>query len=354
MRGRLADVDGYAVIAADTASATPAAPCLLTIIERVFTGHAPTRGLARGQCAEIATGAPLPDGADAVVMVEETVPAADGQVGIRAAAAAGQNIGRRGAEISPGDFVVRTGDLLNPSRIGAMAAIGCADVEVFCRPRVAVLSTGNEVVEPGHALAGAQIYDVNRFTLAAVIEAHGGSAEPHPPARDTIESLETALAACAGADVMIFSGGSSVGERDLIVDLVERHGTMVFHGIAVKPGKPIAFGTREDGKVWFGLPGNPLSTWVGFLIFVSAWLGDELPRESRQVARKMDRKPGREEFLPAQRLPSGEVTIRNLIGSHANFGLLESDGLVRINPDVITLVQGEHIDFLPFPWNRNP
>lgn len=337
-------MDGYAVIAADTASATPAAPCLLTIIERVFTGHAPTRGLARGQCAEIATGAPLPDGADAVVMVEETVPAADGQVGIRAAAAAGQNIGRRGADISPGDFVVRTGDLLNPSRIGAMAAIGCADVEVFCRPRVAVLSTGNEVVEPGHALAGAQIYDVNRFTLAAVIEAHGGSAEPHPPARDTIESLETALAACAGADVMIFSGGSSVGERDLIVDLVERHGTMVFHGIAVKPGKPTAL-ALINGTPFFGMPGNPTSclsnAYILLVPFLRATARLPLYAPRTMVAplgRTIVSQAGRHQFYTV-RLRDG-VALPAFKGSGEITSLSQADGYIEIPSEQSVVDEG--------------
>lgn len=126
-----------------------------------------------------------------------------------------------------------------------------------------------------------------------------------------------------------------------------------FHGVAVKPGKPIAFGVRDDGKSWFGLPGNPLSTWVGYLVFVSTWLGDESPGEPRPVACNFDRKPGREEFLPAKRLPSGEVTIQNIVGSHANFGLLECEGLVRVSPEASALAQGDLIDFLPFPWSRN-
>ena len=147
---------------------------------------------------------------------------------IRVPSIAGQHVGRRGADISPGDFVVRRGDVLNPSRIGAAAAVGCVDLEVFAQPRVAVLSTGNEVVAPGQPLAGAQIYDVNTFTLGAVIAAHGGVMEPRPPVSDALEAQEAALDACAGADVIIFSGGSSVGDRDLIVDLVQRRGEMVF------------------------------------------------------------------------------------------------------------------------------
>ena len=125
-----------------------------------------------------------------------------------------------------GGAVVRAGDFLNPSRVGAVAAVGCAELEVFGQPRVAILSTGNEVIEPGRPLASGQIYDVNRFTLTAVAAAHGGIAVPQRPAADTLEALTDALEACAGADVIIFSGGSSVGERDLTVDLVAGRGEL--------------------------------------------------------------------------------------------------------------------------------
>lgn len=337
-------MDGYAVIAADTVGASHATANVLTIVERIFTGHAPTLGITHGQCAEIATGAPLPEGADAVVMVEETVPAGDGRVGIRVAATAGQNIGRRGADISPGDFVVRTGDLLNPSRIGALAAIGRADVEVFCRPRVAVLSTGNEVVEPGEPLAGAQIYDVNRFTLAAVIEAHGGHAEPHPPARDTIESLEAALAACAGADVMIFSGGSSVGERDLILDLVERHGTMIFHGIAVKPGKPTAL-AMINGTPFFGMPGNPTSCLSNAYILLVPFLRAtaRLPLYApRTVVAPLGRtivsQAGRHQFYTV-RLRDG-VALPAFKGSGEITSLSQADGYIEIPSEQSVVDEG--------------
>src|SRR5205823_5599769 len=178
-------------------------------------GRAPSQTVQRGTCAEIATGAPLPDGADAVVMVEQTSKAGDTAVNINGKATAGENIGRRGADITAGATVVRRGDVLNPGRIGAVAAIGRKDVVVYAKPCVAILSIGNEVVEPGASLAPGQIYDVNRFTLTSIVEAHGGVADPRPPAEDSLEALGAALDACAGADIIVFSGGSSVGERDL-------------------------------------------------------------------------------------------------------------------------------------------
>jgi len=250
-------MDGYAVIAADTVHAERDRPVQLRVLERIYTAQMPRFAVTPGTCAEIATGAPMPEGADAVVMVEETRPGAEG-VEVLASAQAGQNIGRKAADIAPGDRVARRGETLNPSRVGAIAAVGQASVEVFARPRVAVLSTGNEVVDPGGPIAPGQIYDVNRFTLSAVIAANGGVADTHRPALDTLDGLHSALDACAGADVIVFSGGSSVGDRDLVVDLIAARGEMIFHGIAVKPGKPTAF-ALVNGIPFFGMPGNPTS-----------------------------------------------------------------------------------------------
>jgi molybdopterin molybdotransferase len=339
-------MDGYAVVAADTAGASTHHPIALSVVERVFTGQAPTEKIGRGTCSEIATGAPLPDGADAVVMVEETVQLGDGRAGITAAAVSGQNIGRRGADIAPGDLVVRAGDLLNPS---AIAAIGCAHIDVFAQPRVAILSTGNEVVEPGAPLARAQIYDVNRFTLAAVIAAHGGIPEPHPPARDTLEALEASLGACQDADVMIFSGGSSVGERDLIIDLVAKRGVMIFHGIAVKP---TAFATI-NGVPLFGMPGNPTSCLSNAYILLVPFLRAtaRLPiyaaRSVRApLGRRIVSQAGRHQFYTV-RLRDG-VALPAFKGSGEITSLSQADGYIEIPSDQSTVEEGTEVDVTLF------
>jgi len=237
-----AAMDGYAVMAADTFGAGQFDPKVLRVVETVYTGQVPARPIGTGECTEIATGAPLPPGADAVVMVEETEKAADGQVRLFSPVYPAQNVGRRGADIKTAQVVLRRGDLLTPSRVGAMAAIGLDAVEVFARPRVAILSTGNEVVAPGEPLPPGAIYDINKFTLTAIIVEHGGVAEPHRTAADTLEDLGQALDEAADADLIVFSGGSSVGERDLILDVLLQKGEVLFHGIAVKPGKPTLFG----------------------------------------------------------------------------------------------------------------
>jgi molybdenum cofactor synthesis domain-containing protein len=345
-------MDGYAVIAADTSAATSGQPARLRIVDRIYTGAATHTRLGPGTCAEIATGAPLPEGADAVVMVEETAPAGDDHVDINAAATAGQNIGRRGADISPGDVVVRRGELLNPSRVGAAAAIGCLELEVFARPRVAVLSTGNEVIDPGTPLAPGQIYDVNRFTLGAVINANGGVAEAHRPAQDTMDALFAALDGCAGAELIVFSGGSSVGERDLVVDLVATRGAMIFHGIAVKPGKPTAF-AMVDGVPFLGMPGNPTSCLSNAYILLVPYL--RATARLPLYAPKTVRVPlGKTIVSPAGRHQFYTVRLRDgaafpaFKGSGDITSLSQADGYIEIPSDQSTIEAGAIVDITLF------
>jgi molybdopterin molybdotransferase len=253
-----AAMDGYAVIAEDTFGAGRYEPRVLECVETVYTGQLPTRRIARGECVEIATGAPLPEGADAVVMVEETLKSGSSEVQIFTPVYPRQHVGRRGADITAGQSILAPGEVLNPSRIGALAAIGTVEVRVYERPRVAILSTGNEIVAPGQPLRPGQIYDINRFTLASVIGAHGGVPLEQPTAPDNLDDLTAAVLHAVSADLVVFSGGSSVGERDLIMDVLQRSGEVLFHGIAVKPGKPTVFG-RVSGRPVLGMPGYPTS-----------------------------------------------------------------------------------------------
>jgi molybdenum cofactor synthesis domain-containing protein len=250
-------MDGYAVIAEDTFAAGRYDPAALRRVERVFTGQVPSRRVGRGECIEIATGAPMPDGADAVVMVEETESDGD-QVRVFAPVHPRQHVARRGGDIATGQVAVGRGQALTPSRIGALAALGVADVDVYARPRVALLSTGSEIVEPGRPLAPGHIYDINRYTLAAVVRQHGGDPAPLPAVADDLAALEEALDRALAADLVVFSGGSSAGERDLMLDLLSRRGEVLFHGIAVKPGKPTLSG-RVGRTPVLGMPGNPTS-----------------------------------------------------------------------------------------------
>lgn len=302
-----AAMDGYAVIAADTRGATNDDPRTLTRVDTVYTGDTPRRAITQGQCADIATGAPMPEGADAVVMVEHTEAEhteRDGNlVKVFVPVEPGQHVGRRGADIGQGATVVARGAHLSPARVGALAATGIADVDVFEKPRVAILSTGNEVVDPGTPLLPGRIYDINRFTLDAIVRTHGGEPFALPTAPDSLEELTATLAdAVAQADLVVFSGGSSVGERDLILDVLRARGEIVFHGLAVKPGKPTAF-ARVDGKPVLGMPGYPTSCLSNAYILLvpllrrMAQLPDWQPRTRRlPLARRIVSTTGRHQF----------------------------------------------------------
>jgi molybdenum cofactor synthesis domain-containing protein len=345
-------MDGYAVIAADTGRASRATPVALRLLDRIYTGQPSAVTVTRGACAEIATGAPLPDGADAVVMVEETDTGTDGRIQILASATPGQNIGKRGADIASGDRVVSAGDVLTPSRTGALAAIGRAGVDVFAKPRVAILSTGNEIVAPGQSLAPGQIYDVNRFTLGAIVSAHGGIPEAHHPAEDTIDALVSALDRLAEADLVVFSGGSSVGERDLIVDAIALRGEMIFHGIAVKPGKPTAF-ALVNGVPFFGMPGNPTSclsnAYILLVPFLRALarLPPYTPRTLRvALARRIVSAAGRHQFYTV-RVRDG-AAFPAFKGSGDITSLSQADGYIEIPATESTVEEGTLVDVTLF------
>jgi molybdenum cofactor synthesis domain-containing protein len=355
-------MDGYAVVAADTRGASPDRPATLRVVERLHAGSVPTRRVDPGTCAEIATGAPIPEGADAVVMVEQTRLAPDTSAGaedqnrrvaILAAAEPGQHIGRRGTDLAPGDLVVRRGDVLFPARVGALAAVGHPAALVYAKPRVAVLSTGSEVAEPGQPLGHGRVYDVNRFTLAAIVAAHGGEPDPRRPVPDEVSALLQAFDACAGADLVVFSGGSSVGERDLVVDLVAaRGGEMVFHGVAIKPGMPTAF-ARIGNTPFLGMPGNPTSclsnAYVLLVPFLRA-IARLPPHAARTVSvplgRRVTSPAGRHQFYTV-RVVSG-VAVPAFKGSGEITSLSEADGFFEIPPDQTVVEEGVTVEVTLF------
>jgi molybdopterin molybdotransferase len=351
-----AGMDGYAVRAEDTFGASRYEPKTLRVIEKVYTGQVPTKTIAAGTAVEIATGAPMPAGADAVVMVEETEKAGD-EVRVLTPVYPRQNVGRQGADIVVGQTVIARGDVLNPSRIGALAALGVSEVEVFAKPTVAILSTGNEIADPGAELKPGQIYDINKFTLSTIIAEHGGVPMPRATAQDTIDALEDAVDAALGrrslgeggsCDVLVFSGGSSVGERDLILDVIGRKGEIVFHGIAVKPGKPTVFGTI-NGTPMFGMPGYPTSCLSNaYMLLVPALraMARLKPRHLATVSLPLGQRivstTGRHQFytvriVDGQAMPafkaSGDIT-----------SMSQADGYIEIPAQTDIVEKGEVVD----------
>jgi molybdopterin molybdotransferase len=344
-----AAMDGYAVRAADTSGATQDSPRALRCIEKVFTGQLPLQTVGPGQCTEIATGAPMPAGADAVVMVEETDSDADeGTVRVRSQVSPGQNIGRQGADIQKGQTVLRSGTPLNASRVGALAALGLTDVDVFEKPRVAILSTGNEIAEPGQPLAPGQIYDINRFTVAAVVADNGGIAVPYRTAVDTLDDLSRAVEECLEQDVLVFSGGSSVGERDLILDAIRAKGEILFHGIAVKPGKPTAFG-RIKGKLVFGMPGYPTSCLSNTFILLApalrriARLPDQIVRSlTLPLSARIVSAPGRHQFYSVRVENDRAVPAFKASGDITSMS--RADGYIEIPAPVEVVEEGALVE----------
>ena len=348
-----AAMDGFAVVAEDTSGAARESPRTLRRIETVHTGSVPTRRVGRGECVQIATGAPLPAGADAVVMVEHTDRGATGGVGVHTPVRPGQHVGRRAADIAAGDVAVPRGDLLTPSRLGAIAALGVAEVEVFDQPAAALLSTGDEIVAPGRPLGPGQIHDVNRFTVGAVVAAHGGRPLPRAAAAaDTLEALEAAVDACRDADVLVFSGGSSVGERDLLPDLLARRGEVLFHGVAVKPGKPTAFG-RIEGKLVFGMPGYPASCLSNaYLLLVPALrrmarLPPWRPRTvSVPLARRVVSTAGRRQFCTVRVVDGEAVPAFKASGDITSMS--RADGYIDIPDRTDVVEQGAVVEVTLF------
>ena len=347
-----AGMDGFAVRAGDTRGASRHAPRTLRKIGTIYTGQVPLLPVRDGECIEISTGAPMPDGADAVIMVEETDGDADGTVRLFAEVSPQQNVGRRGADIQLGQTVVASGETLNSSRIGALAAIGTTGVEVYQRPRVAILSTGNEIVEPGQPLRPGQIYDINRFTLSAVVSDNGGTAAPYPPAPDSLDALISTLQGCLVNDIVVFSGGSSVGERDLLRDAIAAKGTLLFHGVAIKPGKPTGLGV-VDGKPVFAMPGYPASCLTNAYILLvpllrrMARLGSQIRKTvTFPLSQRVVSATGRHQFYTVRIENSQAVPAFKASGDITSMS--RADGYIEIPADVEVVEAGTQVEVTLF------
>ena len=257
-------MDGYAVRGEDVATA----PVRLRVTGAVAAGGLPEGRVGSGEAVRIMTGAPMPEGADTVVRVEDTREAG-AAVEITVPTARGTSVRAAGEDIRSGSTVLAAGRLLRPAEIGVLAALGRARVRVTATPRVAVLSTGDELVELDAALGPGRIRDANRYSLGAAVRAAGCDPWPLGIARDTADDLRRALVSASAADAIVTSGGVSVGDHDHVKPVVESMGTMDFWSIAIRPGRPLAFGELGPRRTpIFGLPGNPVSALLTFELFV--------------------------------------------------------------------------------------
>jgi molybdopterin molybdotransferase len=341
-------MDGFALRAAD-------APGPLPVVARIAAGRPAERPLAVGEAMAIATGGTVPEGADAVAPIEIVVEN-DNTVELAASIEAGANVRPRGGDVHAGDVVVSAGERLGPAQVAGLAAAGLGAVACGRRPRAAVLATGTELRAPGEPLESGQIYEANSFLLAAALAGAGAEVERLPVAEDDEASHRAALERALRADVVVTSGGVSVGPHDLVRRIEAELGVEeVFWRVAVKPGKPVSFGVRGETLV-FGLPGNPVSTLAGFELFVGpavlALQGARAPGPvflPGRLERAVRRDPARDQLVRARRrLDADEVVLEPLTGqeSHMIVRAAGADALVLVPRGDGELLPGASVRYL--------
>ena len=343
-----AAMDGYAVIAEDTFGAGER-EVLLELDGVLHAGEVSEIEITRGHCVQIATGSPKPLGADAVVMVEYTEKQGN-RVLVTRPVYPGANISKLGEDIKNGDIVLPKGVFLTPAKIGALAALGITKVEVYQKPSVSVIATGTEIVQPGEPLHPGQIYDVNSFTLEAILNKNGAIVRRHPVITDDSKLLRKGIEKALEADIVVLSGGSSVGERDLLAGILEDMGQVLFHGVQIKPGKPTLFGTIR-GKVIFGMPGFPTSCLSNAHIFLVPAVRKmaRLPSNAeRTIKAKMGKRivssSGRKQFLTV-RVEDG-VAYPAFKHSGAITSMAQADGYVMLPVNLDVIEEGEEIEVI--------
>jgi len=347
--------DGYAVRAEDTFGAGIHNPVKLRIIGKVDAGEVFETPIKKGECIEIATGAPMPKGADAVVRVEDTEK--DGNFAlIYSPVYPGRSVAPEGEDIRKGEKILEKGTVLTPSKIGVVAAIGNKKVKVYAKPEVAIIPTGSEIVPPGEDLAPGKIYDINSYTLAAVVKKAGGLPRIMGTVEDDEKKIRDYLEKALKYDCVVFSGGSSVGTKDLLIDIVSEMGEVKFHGVQVKPGKPTWFAIIR-GKPVFGLPGFPTSCLSDAYIFLKPAVEKmaHLPKsDSKRVKAVLSRRVvstlGRTQFLTVRiEKEDGRIIAHPVFKtSGAITSMANADGYIMIPSNVDLVEKGEEVEVFIF------
>ena len=360
-------VDGYAVRARDTFGASDSLPAYLTLVGEVPMGDAPAFEIGAGHCALIHTGGMLPKGADSVVMLEYTQTtgmsrsrsAPTEEIEIFKSVADGENLIRIGEDVAQGQLVIPKGTLIRPAEIGGLMAFGITSIQTAKKPRVGLLSTGDEVIDPSQTPRYGQVRDINSYTLGALVEKTGGEAIRYGIFSDNFQVLQEAAAkALSECDVIIITAGSSASIRDMTAEVIRTLGEpgVLVHGINTRPGKPTIFGVC-NGKVVIGLPGNPVSALVNgylFVVPVIEKLLGALPKPKATVQAKLTvnlpSQAGREDWWPVKLIVNRKSPIVNyeaepIFGkSNLIFTLASADGLLRIHPDATGLSAGELVE----------
>lgn len=340
-------MDGYAVRAADTFSAGKFEPVELRCIGVVHAGEVPSKKIGAGECMQIATGAMIPEGADAVVMVENTERFND-VVQIFRAVPPGSNISKKGEDIKAGTVVLRKGELLTPSKVGVIAALGISEATVYAKPKVLIVPTGNEVAEVGKPLNPGQVYDINSYTLSSILLENGCVPVAHSIVEDVAEELKSVLQRANDYDMVVLSGGSSAGERDVLEQVISELGRVIFHGVQIKPGKPTIFGLIGNTPV-FGMPGYPTACLTNGYVFLlpAARKMARLPKRQEVIgtfpmAKKYAATLGRHQFLTV-RVIDGQV-YPVFKESGAITSIAHADGWIEIPPNVDIVEKGTNVE----------
>lgn len=351
-------MDGFAVRAADTAGASGRSPVTLRIAGESRAGIPAARTLARGEAIAISTGAMLPEGADAVVRVEDTA-ARNGAVAIAAQVEPGLDVRHAGEDIEPGAGVLAAGTALGAAELGVLASVGRESVSCARRPRVAILTTGDELRAPGEPLAPGCIRDSNAHSVPPLAAEAGGAPGAVEHAADEPEATRAALERALRSDIAVVCGGVSVGEHDHVRPVLSELGAReVFWGVAMRPGKPTWFGASARGGLVFGLPGNPVSAMVCFHLFarpaIRAICGarPEITRTTALLDEALHKRPGRAHFVRCRLTLGGDglhASPTGAQGSHILTSMLGADGLVHFPSERSSLEQGERVEIELLP-----
>ncbi len=349
-------MDGYAVRAADTFGATESLPAYLAMIGECPMGQAPTIEIRAGQTAIIHTGGMLPAGADAVVQVERTQKTTETEIEVMRAVAPGENVLQVGEDVEPGDQLFSIGHVLRPQDLGGLMALGITQVTVACQPRVGILATGDEVIDPQFEPRPGQVRDVNTYSIGGIVARAGGVARSGGIIRDNFEALyQAAQELIDQSEALVLSAGSSVSVRDMTSDVIARLGQpgVLVHGVSIKPGKPTILAVC-DGKPVFGLPGNPVSAMVVGDLFITPTLWrlqgcDRPPRQNAVKARlthNLASVPGRVDYIQVKLIErEGEVWAEPVFGkSNLIYTLVKSDGMMIIPGDANGIAAGELVE----------
>jgi molybdopterin molybdotransferase len=344
-------MDGYAVRAHDTGRA----PVELAVVGRIIAGSMPSRPLRAGETMRIFTGAPLPEGADAVVP-QEDVAADNGRITLTASVSSGAYVRPAGEDVRAGDVVVEPGGSIGAAEVGLLATLGYSQVRVFRRPRVAILSTGNELADLGTEPGPGQIPNTNTYSLMAQVIEAGGEPINLGVAPDQLDAITERIRwGLDAADVLVTSAGVSVGELDLVRDALEQSGAELhLWKVSMRPGKPITFGTR-GGRPVFGLPGNPVSAMVTFELFVRPALRRmagaralDRPRIAARALEKIDNPGSRRGYLRVTLTPEAQGFGARLTGDQGSAilrSMVLADGLAVVAPDT-TIAAGQPVDVI--------